>query len=93
MRLLLQRVSEGSVTVGGNTVGSIRTGLVILAGMAKSDKESDVDCLSDKILGLRVFPDNSGKMNLNIVDAGGSLLIVSQFTLYGGRSRAGPGSL
>ena len=83
MRLLLQRVSEASVTVGGNTVGSIRTGLVILAGMAKSDKESDVDCLSDKILGLRVFPDNSGKMNLNIVDAGGSLLIVSQFTLYG----------
>ena len=83
MRLLLQRVSEASVTVGGNTVGSIRTGLVILAGMAKSDKESDVDCLSDKILGLRVFPDSSGKMNLNIVDAGGSLLIVSQFTLYG----------
>src|ERR1039458_238081 len=83
MRLLLQRVSEASVTVGGNTVGSIRTGLVILAGMAKSDKESDVDCLSDKVLGLRVFPDSSGKMNLNIVDAGGSLLIVSQFTLYG----------
>ena len=83
MRLLLQRVSEASVTVGGNTVGSIRTGLVILAGMAKTDKESDVDCLSDKVLGLRVFPDSSGKMNLNIVDAGGSLLIVSQFTLYG----------
>jgi D-tyrosyl-tRNA(Tyr) deacylase len=83
MRLLLQRVSEASVTVGGNTVGSIRTGLVILAGMAKSDTESEVDCLLDKILGLRVFPDSSGKMNLNILDAGGSLLIVSQFTLYG----------
>src|ERR1035441_9696648 len=83
MRLLLQRVSEASVTVGGTTVGSIRTGLVILAGMAKSDTESEVDCLLDKILGLRVFPDSSGKMNLNILDAGGSLLIVSQFTLYG----------
>ena len=83
MRLVLQRVSEATVSVGGNMVGSIRTGLVILAGMAKSDSESDVDYLSDKILGLRVFPDSSGKMNLNIVDAGGSLLIVSQFTLYG----------
>jgi D-tyrosyl-tRNA(Tyr) deacylase len=51
--------------------------------MAKSDTESEVDCLLDKILGLRVFPDSSGKMNLNILDAGGSLLIVSQFTLYG----------
>ena len=83
MRLILQRVSQASVTVGGDTVGSIRTGLVILAGMAKSDTESDVDYLSDKVLGLRVFPDSGGKMNLNIVDAGGSLLIVSQFTLYG----------
>ena len=83
MRLVVQRVSEASVTAGGVTVGSIRTGLVILAGMAKSDTESDVDYLSDKILGLRIFPDSNGKMNLNIVDAGGSLLIVSQFTLYG----------
>ena len=83
MRLVLQRVSEASVTVGGNTVGSIRNGLVILAGMAKSDTESEVDYLADKVLGLRIFPDSSGKMNRNIVDAGGSLLIVSQFTLYG----------
>lgn len=83
MRLLLQRVSEASVTVGGNTVGSIRTGLVILAGMAKSDTQSDVDSLSDKVLGLRVFPDSEGKMNRNVLDAGGSLLVVSQFTLYG----------
>jgi D-tyrosyl-tRNA(Tyr) deacylase len=83
MRLLVQRVSQASVTVDGNTVGSIRTGLVILAGMAKSDTDWEVDCLSDKVLGLRVFPDSSGKMNLNIADAGGSLLIVSQFTLYG----------
>ncbi len=83
MRLILQRVSEASVTVDGNTVGSIRIGLVILAGMAKSDTESDVDHLADKVLGLRIFPDSEGKMNRNVVDAGGSLLLVSQFTLYG----------
>jgi D-tyrosyl-tRNA(Tyr) deacylase len=56
---------------------------VILAGVAKSDTESEVDFLSDKVLGLRIFPDSSGKMNRNVVDAGGSLLVVSQFTLYG----------
>src|ERR1019366_1615515 len=61
----------------------IRTGLVILAGVAKTDTVSDVEYLSDKILGLRIFPDSSGKMNRNVVDAGGSLLVVSQFTLYG----------
>ena len=83
MRLVLQRVSEASVTVGGVTVGSIRTGLVILAGVAKIDTELDADYLSDKVLGLRIFPDSSGKMNRNVVDAGGSLLVVSQFTLYG----------
>jgi len=83
MRLILQRVSEASVTVAGNTVGSIGTGLVILAGIAKSDTESEVDHLADKVLGLRIFPDSEGKMNRNVVDAGGSLLVVSQFTLYG----------
>ena len=83
MRLLLQRVSQASVTVDGNTVGSIRTGLLILAGMAKTDTESEVDYLSDKVLGLRIFPDDEGKMNRNVVEAGGSLLVVSQFTLYG----------
>ena len=83
MRLVLQRVSEASVIVGGDTNGSIRTGLVILAGMAKSDTQSDVDYLADKVLGLRIFSDDSGKMNRNIADAGGSLLVVSQFTLYG----------
>jgi D-tyrosyl-tRNA(Tyr) deacylase len=83
MRLVLQRVIEASVTAGGVTVGSIRTGLVILAGVARTDTVADVDYLSDKILGLRIFPDSSGKMNRNVVDAGGSLLVVSQFTLYG----------
>jgi D-aminoacyl-tRNA deacylase len=83
MRLVLQRVSEASVTVGGVTVGSIRTGLVILAGVARTDTVSDVDYLADKVLGLRIFPDGAGKMNRNVVDAAGSLLVVSQFTLYG----------
>jgi D-tyrosyl-tRNA(Tyr) deacylase len=83
MRLVLQRVSEASVSVGGITVGSIGTGLVILAGIAKSDTEAEADYFSDKVLGVRIFPDISGKMNRNIVEAGGSLLVVSQFTLYG----------
>lgn len=83
MRLVVQRVSEASVTVGGVTAGSIRCGLVILAGVAKTDSELEVDYLADKVLGLRVFPDSAGRMNLNVVDAGGSLLVVSQFTLYG----------
>jgi len=83
MRLILQRVSEASVTVDGVTTGAIHNGLVILVGMAKSDTLSEVDYLTDKILGLRIFPDGSGKMNRSIVDAGGSLLVVSQFTLYG----------
>ena len=82
MRLVLQRVSEARVTVDGNTVGAIRTGLLILAGVAKSDTESEADYLSDKVLGLRIFPDSAGKMNLNVADAGGTLLVVSQFTLY-----------
>ena len=83
MRLLLQRVSQASVTVEGATVGCIAKGLVVLAGISKFDTEREVDLLSDKLLGLRIFPDRSGKMNLSIVDAGGSLLVVSQFTLYG----------
>ena len=83
MRLVLQRVSEASVIVGEETVGSIRTGLVILCGIAKSDTKSDVEYLSDKVLGLRIFPDEAGRMNRNVVEADGSLLVVSQFTLYG----------
>jgi D-aminoacyl-tRNA deacylase len=83
MRLVLQRVSEASVTIGDNIVGSIRTGLVILCGIARFDTKSNVEYLSDKVLGLRVFPDDGGKMNRNVVEAGGSLLVVSQFTLYG----------
>jgi len=83
MRLVLQRVSEASVIIGEEAVGSIRTGLVILCGIAKFDTKSDAQYLSDKVLGLRIFPDEAGKMNRNVVEAGGSLLVVSQFTLYG----------
>ena len=83
MRLVLQRVSEASVTIGEETVGAIRTGLLILCGIARFDGKSDAKYLSDKVLGLRIFPDDEGKMNRNVVEAGGSLLVVSQFTLYG----------
>jgi D-aminoacyl-tRNA deacylase len=83
MKLVLQRVSEASVKVDGRTVGAISTGLVVLVGIAKFDSEADADYLSDKLLGLRIFPDEAGKMNRSIVDAGGSILAISQFTLYG----------
>ena len=83
MRLVIQRVSEAAVTVDGLVVGSIRTGLVILVGISRIDTPADADYLADKTLGLRVFSDDAGKMNLNVSDAGGSLLVISQFTLYG----------
>jgi len=83
MRLVIQRVSEARVTIGGNTAGSIGPGLVILAGIAKTDTETEADYLSDKVLGLRIFPDQEGKMNRNVAEASGSILVVSQFTLYG----------
>src|SRR5215471_15309014 len=83
MRLVIQRVNEASVTIENSTQGSIRTGLVVLVGVAKTDTQEDALYLSDKVLSLRIFPDDSGKMNLNIAEAGGSLLVVSQFTLYG----------
>jgi len=83
MRLVIQRVSQASVTVGSSTVGAIRTGLVALVGISKSDTTAEADYLSEKLLGLRLFPDDSGKMNLNITEIKGSLLVVSQFTLYG----------
>ena len=83
MRLVIQRVSEARVAVDDCTVGAIRTGLVVLLGISRSDTRAEANYLSDKVLGLRIFPDGSGKMNRNIVEAGGSLLVVSQFTLYG----------
>lgn len=83
MRLVIQRVREARVLVDGNTTGAIPTGLLVFIGVAKSDTTEDAEYLVDKLLGLRIFSDQEGKMNRNIEEAGGSLLLVSQFTLYG----------
>jgi D-aminoacyl-tRNA deacylase len=83
MRLVIQRVSQASVSVDGCTTGAVGTGLVVFIGVARSDTRAEAEYLSDKLLGLRIFPDESGKMNRNIAEAGGALLTVSQFTLYG----------
>lgn len=82
MRAVLQRVTEATVNVGGGTVGSIRKGLVVLLGISKADTPRQADHLLDKILFLRIFPDEAGKMNRDIQQAAGSLLVISQFTLY-----------
>jgi len=71
------------VDVQGSTVGSIKKGLVVFLGISKSDTTAEADYLVEKLLGLRIFPDGEGKMNRSVVEAGGALLIVSQFTLYG----------
>ena len=80
---MIQRVREAKVTVLESTTGSIRTGLVVLIGISRSDTAADADYLVDKLIGLRVFPDAEGKMNRSVSEAGGSLLLISQFTLYG----------
>lgn len=82
MRVVAQRVIEAHVTVHQSTTGSIRTGLVVLIGISRSDTAADADYLLDKLLTLRVFPDVEGKMNLNVQEAAGGLLLISQFTLY-----------
>jgi D-aminoacyl-tRNA deacylase len=82
MRAVLQRVRRARVEVDNKIVGAIETGLLVLLGVAKADQQSAADYLVDKILGLRVFEDAAGKMNLSIVDVAGGLLVVSQFTLY-----------
>ena len=83
MRVVIQRVREARVEVDGQVTGAIGPGLLVLVGIAKADSERDAEYLVEKVLYLRMFPDVDGKMNLNIAEAGGSLLIVSQFTLYG----------
>jgi D-tyrosyl-tRNA(Tyr) deacylase len=83
MRIVAQRVLEATVLVSANTVGNIRHGLLVFLGVSKDDSTDDADYLLDKLLYLRVFPDEERKMNRNIQEAGGSLLVVSQFTLYG----------
>jgi len=83
MRALLQRVSQARVEVDGRTVGAIGRGLLVLLGVARGDTPADADYLAEKVLGLRIFPDENGKMNRSVMEAGGNLLVVSQFTLYG----------
>ena len=83
MRVVLQRVSRGSVSIRSEVVGEIGDGLVLLVGFTEGDGEEAVGWMADKILGLRVFSDDEGKMNLSLDEVGGDLLVVSQFTLYG----------
>lgn len=81
--MVIQRVDEAQVKVDGKVTGQIGKGLLVFVGISRTDTEKEADYLLDKLTGLRIFPDEAGKMNRNIADAGGSILIVSQFTLYG----------
>ncbi|HEV8264559.1 MAG TPA: D-aminoacyl-tRNA deacylase [Gemmatimonadales bacterium] len=83
MRVVLQRVSRAAVRIEGRTVGSIGVGYLVLAGFAPNDTEQTLDWMAEKILGLRVFGDAEGKMNLDLDEVQGAVLVVSQFTLYG----------
>ena len=83
MRAILTRVSSASVTIDGSTVGKIGRGFLILLGVGPNDTEKECRCLAEKALGLRIFEDENGKMNLGLDAVGGEVLVVSQFTLYG----------
>ena len=83
MRVVLQRVSEGTVEVEGEVVGNINRGLVLLIGATKGDSEKDACYLADKCVNLRIFEDTQGKMNLSALETGAEILVISQFTLYG----------
>jgi D-aminoacyl-tRNA deacylase len=83
MRVVLQRVSRASVTVQGEVTGAIGRGLVLLVGFTDGDGEDTLRWMAEKVVGLRIFPDDEGRMNLGLDDIGGDVLVVSQFTLYG----------
>jgi D-aminoacyl-tRNA deacylase len=83
MRAVLQRVTSAKVEVNSHVTGEIKRGILVLLGVQSQDTERDADYLARKIAGLRMFNDEAGKMNLSVKDIGGSLLVVSQFTLYG----------
>lgn len=83
MRACIQRVSEASVTVGGDVKGRIGCGMLVLLGVGSQDGAAEVDWLAEKLVGLRIFEDDGGKMNRSLVEVGGAMLVVSQFTLFG----------
>lgn len=83
MRTVIQRSKAASVTVDEKVIGAISHGLVVLVGIAPTDTKEDVDWMAEKIAHLRIFSDEEGKMNLSVLDRGGEILVVSQFTLYG----------
>src|SRR5215470_731938 len=87
MRAVVQRVTEASVRVDGQVVGRIGAGLLVLLGVGQGDGEADADYLAEKVLNLRVFPDEAGQMNRSVLETKGDLLAVSQFTLYGDTRR------
>ena len=87
VRAVVQRVREASVRVDGERQAAIGKGLVVLLGVHVADSEADASALADKVLNLRVFPDEAGQMNRSVLDLGGALLVVSQFTLFGDARR------
>jgi len=87
MRAVVQRVSRARVTVKGETAGEIGLGLLVLLGVGAGDTRPEADYLVEKTIGLRIFEDAGGKMNLSVAEVGGALLVVSQFTLYGDARR------
>lgn len=87
MRALVQRVSSAAVSVGGSEVARISEGVLVLLGVGQGDSEAEAQFLTDKIVNLRIFEDEQGKMNLSLLDVGGEAIVVSQFTLYADASK------
>ena len=83
MRAVVQRVKEASVTIEGREISRIGKGLMVLLGICETDAEKDIEYICEKVINLRIFEDNEGKMNLSLQDKGGEVMLVSQFTLYG----------